>query len=87
MQPGAMLRLRNFWWKRPAKLSPAWKSFSDDGEAAPALQGEIAFAVLAYHRLGWRGPRAVYASLAGFTTLVLSRFAVDLFFHSFHTFR
>ena len=49
--------------------------------------GILAFAVLAYHRLGWRGPRAVYASLAGFTTLVLSRFAVDLFFHSFHTFR
>lgn len=47
----------------------------------------LAFAVLAYHRLGWRGPRAVYASLAGFTTLVVSRFAVDLFFHSFHTFR
>ncbi len=47
----------------------------------------LAFAVLAYHRLGWRGPRAVVASLAGFTTLVLSRFAVDLFFHSFHTFR
>lgn len=47
----------------------------------------LAFAFLAYHRLGWRGPRAVYASLAGFTTLVLSRFAVDLFFHSFHTFR
>ena len=21
-QPGAMLRLRNFWWRRPAKLSP-----------------------------------------------------------------
>jgi ABC-type uncharacterized transport system permease subunit len=49
--------------------------------------GILGFAVLAYHRLGWRGPRAVYASLAGFTTLVLSRFAVDLFFHSFHTFR
>ncbi|MGH7682628.1 MAG: cytochrome C assembly family protein, partial [Candidatus Eiseniibacteriota bacterium] len=32
----------------------------------------LAFAVLAYHRLGWRGPRAVYASLAGFTTLLLS---------------
>jgi len=47
----------------------------------------LAFAVLAYYRLGWRGPRAVYATLAGFTTLVLSRFAVDLFFHSFHTFR
>jgi HemX protein len=47
----------------------------------------LGFAVLAYHRLGWRGPRAVYASLAGFTTLLLSRFAVDLFFHSFHTFR
>jgi ABC-type uncharacterized transport system permease subunit len=47
----------------------------------------LGFAVLAYHRLGWRGPRAVYASLAGFTTLILSRFAVDLFFHSFHTFR
>jgi HemX protein len=47
----------------------------------------LGFAVLAYHRLGWRGPRAVYASLAGFTTLILSRFAVDLFFHSFHSFR
>ena len=47
----------------------------------------LGFAVLAYHRLGWRGPRAVYALLAGFTTLVLSRFAVDLFFNSFHTFR
>ena len=47
----------------------------------------LGFAVLAYHRLGWRGPRAVYAMLAGFTTLLLSRFALDLFFNSFHTFR
>ncbi|HEX7078376.1 MAG TPA: cytochrome c biogenesis protein CcsA [Candidatus Eisenbacteria bacterium] len=47
----------------------------------------LAFSVLAYHRLGWRGPLAVYALLAGFSTLILSRFAVDLFFHSFHTFR
>jgi ABC-type uncharacterized transport system permease subunit len=47
----------------------------------------LGFAVLAYHKLGWRGPQAVYALLAGFSTLILSRFAVDLFFHSFHTFR
>lgn len=47
----------------------------------------LAFAVVAYHRLGWRGPRAVYASLAGFTTLLLSRVITDLFVRSFHTFR
>jgi ABC-type uncharacterized transport system permease subunit len=47
----------------------------------------LGFAVLAYHRLGWRGPRAVYASLAGFTTLLLSRMVTDLFLHSFHSFR
>lgn len=46
----------------------------------------FAFAILAYHRLGWRGPRAIYMSLIGFTTLLLSRVAVDLFFHSFHSF-
>lgn len=47
----------------------------------------LGFAVLAYHRLGWRGPRAVYASLAGFTTLLASRVVTDLFVRSFHTFR
>jgi HemX protein len=47
----------------------------------------LGFAVLAYHRLGWRGPRAVYASLAGFTTLLVSRVVTDLFVRSFHTFR
>lgn len=47
----------------------------------------LGFAVLAYHRLGWRGPRAVYASLVGFTTLLLSRVVTDLFVNSFHTFR
>jgi HemX protein len=47
----------------------------------------FAFAVLAYHRLGWRGPRAVYVSLIGFTTLLVSRVAVDVFLHSFHAFR
>jgi HemX protein len=47
----------------------------------------FAFAILAYHRFGWRGPRAIYMSLVGFTTLLLSRVAVDLFFHSFHSFR
>jgi HemX protein len=47
----------------------------------------LAFSVLAYHRLGWRGPRAVYASLAGFTTLLASRVVTDLFVRSFHTFR
>ncbi len=47
----------------------------------------LGFAVLAYHRFGWRGPRAVYASLAGFTTLLLSRVVTDLFVRSFHTFR
>ncbi len=49
--------------------------------------GIFAFAVLGYHRFGWRGPRAIYISLIGFTTLLLSRVAVDLFFHSFHSFR
>jgi len=47
----------------------------------------FAVCVLGYHRFGWRGPRAIYVSLAGFTTLLLSRVAVDLFFHSFHSFR
>ncbi len=47
----------------------------------------FAFSQLAYHRFGWRGPRAIYMSLVGFTTLLLSRVAVDLFFHSFHSFR
>jgi HemX protein len=47
----------------------------------------LGFAVLAYYRLGWRGPKAVYASLAGFTTLLLSRVVTDLFVSSFHTFR
>ncbi|HEU4724117.1 MAG TPA: cytochrome c biogenesis protein CcsA [Candidatus Eisenbacteria bacterium] len=47
----------------------------------------LGFGVLAYHRLGWRGPRAVYASLVGFTTLLLSRVVTDLFVNSFHTFR
>jgi len=47
----------------------------------------IGFAVLAYHRLGWRGPRAAYASLAGFGALLLSRVVTDLFVRSFHTFR
>jgi len=49
--------------------------------------GIFAFSLLAYHRFGWRGPRAIYMSLVGFTTLLLSRVAVDLFFHSFHSFR
>jgi len=49
--------------------------------------GVFAFSLLAYHRFGWRGPRAIYMSLVGFTTLLLSRVAVDLFFHSFHSFR
>ncbi len=47
----------------------------------------FAFALLAYHRFGWRGPRAIYMSLVAFTTLLLSRVAVDLFLHSFHSFR
>jgi HemX protein len=47
----------------------------------------FAFALLAYHRLGWRGPLAIYASLVGFTTLLLSRVLTDVFFHSFHEFR
>ncbi len=49
--------------------------------------GIFAFLLLAYHRFGWRGPRAIYLSLVGFTTLLLSRVAVDLFFRSFHSFR
>jgi ABC-type uncharacterized transport system permease subunit len=47
----------------------------------------FAFSLLAYHRLGWRGPRAIYVSLVGFTTLLLSRVLLDLFLHSFHQFR
>ena len=47
----------------------------------------FAFSLLAYHRFGWRGTRAIYVSLVGFTTLLLSRVAVELFFHSFHSFR
>ena len=47
----------------------------------------FAFGLLAYHRFGWRGPRAIYMSLVAFTTLLLSRVVVDLFLHSFHTFR
>ncbi len=47
----------------------------------------FAFSLLSYHRFGWRGPRAIYVSLVGFTTLLLSRVVVDLFFHSFHSFR
>jgi ABC-type uncharacterized transport system permease subunit len=47
----------------------------------------FAFALLAYHRLGWRGPLAIYASLVGFTTLLLSRVLLDLFLHTFHEFR
>lgn len=49
--------------------------------------GVLGFAVVAHYRLGWRGPRAVVASLAGFTTLLLSRVVTDLFVRSFHTFR
>ena len=47
----------------------------------------FAFSLLAYHRFGWRGPRAIYMSLVAFATLLLTRVIVDLFFHSFHTFR
>jgi ABC-type uncharacterized transport system permease subunit len=47
----------------------------------------FAVALLAYHRLGWRGPRAIYVSLIGFTTLLLSRVLLDLFLHTFHEFR
>lgn len=47
----------------------------------------FAFALLAYHRLGWRGPRAIYISLVGFTTLLVSRVVLDLFLHTFHVFR
>jgi HemX protein len=47
----------------------------------------LGFAVVAHYRLGWRGPRAVVASLAGFTTLLLSRVVTDFFVRSFHTFR
>jgi len=76
--------LMGIGWGKAAGLHP----FSDPKTwltiAAWAILG---FAVLAYHRLGWRGPRAVYASLAGFTVLLLSRAVTDLFVRSFHTFR
>jgi len=47
----------------------------------------FAFAVLAYHRMGWRGPRAIYVCLVGFSTLLVSRVVLDLFLHTFHQFR
>jgi ABC-type uncharacterized transport system permease subunit len=80
----ALAILMGIGWGKAAGLHP----FSDPKTwltiAAWCLLG---FAVVAYHRLGWRGPRAVYASLAGLTTLLLSRVVTDLFVRSFHTFR
>jgi ABC-type uncharacterized transport system permease subunit len=75
-------------------LGVGWLERSDRGSLADPkiwltvlVWAVFAFALLAYHRLGWRGPRAIYMSLIGFTTLLLSRVAVDLFLHSFHSFR
>jgi len=80
----ALAILMGIGWGKAAGLHPFGDPKTWLTIAAWAI---LAFAVLAYHRLGWRGPRAVYASLAGFMVLLLSRAVTDLFVHSFHTFR
>ena len=80
----ALAILMGIGWGKAAGLHP----FSDPKTwLTIAAWCMLGFAVLAYHRLGWRGPRAVYASLAGFSTLLLSRVVTDLFVNSFHTFQ
>ncbi len=80
----ALAILMGIGWGKAAGLHP----FADPKTwLTIAAWCMLGFAVLAYHRLGWRGPRAVYASLAGFTTLLLSRVVTDLFVSSFHTFQ
>jgi ABC-type uncharacterized transport system permease subunit len=76
--------LMGIGWARMARVD-----FFDDPKTWLTIGAWVllGFAVLAYHRLGWRGPRAVYATLAGFTTLLLSRVVTDLFVRSFHTWR
>lgn len=80
----ALAILMGIGWGKAAGLQPLTDAKTWLTIGAWCLLG---FAVLAYHRLGWRGPRAVYASLLGFTTLLLSRIVTDLFVRSFHTFR
>jgi ABC-type uncharacterized transport system permease subunit len=80
----ALAILLGIGWGKAAGLQPLSDAKTWLTIGAWCLLG---FAVVAYHRLGWRGPKAVYASLAGFTTLLLSRVVTDLFTRSFHTFR
>lgn len=45
------------------------------------------FGIVAHFLLGWRGPRVIYMSVAGFLLLVTSSVAVNLLGSSFHVFR
>ncbi len=45
------------------------------------------FGIVAHFLLGWRGPRVIYMSVAGFLLLVSSSVAVNLLGSSFHVFR
>jgi len=44
------------------------------------------FGILAHFLLGWRGPRVIYVSVAGFLLLVSSSVAINLVGSSFHVF-
>lgn len=80
----ALAILMGIGWGKAAGLRP----FADPKTWVTIFAWAVlGFGVVAHHRLGWRGPRAVVASLAGFTTLLLSRMIADLFFRSFHSFR
>jgi HemX protein len=42
--------------------------------------------VFAYYKMGWRGKRAIYLSIAGFLIMGLALVGVSAFVHSFHRF-
>jgi ABC-type uncharacterized transport system permease subunit len=45
------------------------------------------FGIVAHFLLGWRGPRVIYMSVAGFLVLLTSSVAVNVLGRSFHVFR
>lgn len=45
------------------------------------------FGIVAHFLLGWRGPRVIYMSVAGFLLLITSSVAVNVLGSSFHVFR
>lgn len=45
------------------------------------------FGIVAHFLLGWRGPRVIYMSVAGFLVLVTSSVAINVMGSSFHVFR